>query len=252
MISEFPLLVFTMLAGMSSGAYVAAAIFPPKQEQKRPWLLPIVMLVLLAVAGICVIGHLGRPGRLFNTLSNPLTSGISQEGILSAVLAIVMIADVAVAVVRKKHLRAISVVGAVVATLLACAMSNAYYTSYAILAFHSLGTWLMFMAGNIALGFALYGALEEGVCKTAPFKWALVAIAAVAGIGIAMLAANFVGFGIDAGLLIAGLIVGPVAAIVVLLVGNKIPPHIAAWVVLGLLFVGVGIARYGFYAAVIL
>ena len=252
MISEFPLLVFTLLAGMSSGAYVAAAAFPPKQDQKRLWLFPVLTLVLLAVAGICVMGHLGRPDRVFNAFGNPMTSGISQEGILSAVLAVVMIVDAGAAIARKKRIRAVSIVGAIAAVLLACAMSNAYYASYAILAFHSVGTWIMFIAGNIAMGFALYGVLEKGTCEIASFRWALVALAAVAGLGLCVLAAHFAGSGVNAGLLVAGLIIGPIAAIILLLVGKKVPPCITAWVVLILLFVGMGIVRDGFYAAIAL
>ena len=73
MISEFPLFAFTTLAGLSGGAYVAAAVFGGADagEKKRAWLLPLVCLVLLGLGLLGCLGHLGRPLMFMNALANP-------------------------------------------------------------------------------------------------------------------------------------------------------------------------------------
>ena len=71
---------------------------------------------------------------------------------------------------------------------------------------------------------------------------------------IAAIAAQFAGYGFDMVPFIAGLIVGPVAGIVVYALGmtGKLAPKVAALLGLVLVLVGVVIARYFFYAASIL
>ena len=78
MISEFPLLVFTTLAGLAAGSYTMSAFFPVGQGSKRPWLFPLVCLVLLAAGLLCLPAHLEHPERMLIALSNP-SAMIAQE-----------------------------------------------------------------------------------------------------------------------------------------------------------------------------
>ena len=79
LITEFPLFAFTTLGGMAAGAYAAAACFADDgREAKRPWLFPLVCLVLLGVGLLGVFGHLGRPEQFLLAMSNP-ASMIAEE-----------------------------------------------------------------------------------------------------------------------------------------------------------------------------
>ena len=42
MISEFPLFLFTTLAGLAAGAYAVRAVFPVGEDAKKAWLFPLV------------------------------------------------------------------------------------------------------------------------------------------------------------------------------------------------------------------
>ena len=50
MISEFPLFLFTTLAGIAAGAYVVSVAFPVGKDAKKAWLFPLVCLVLLELS----------------------------------------------------------------------------------------------------------------------------------------------------------------------------------------------------------
>ena len=93
MISEFPLLVFTTLAGLAAGSYTMSAFFPVGQGSKRPWLFPLVCLVLLAAGLLCLPAHLEHPERMLIALSNP-SAMIAQEAYWSIGFGIVLLADV--------------------------------------------------------------------------------------------------------------------------------------------------------------
>ena len=61
MISEFPLFLFTTLAGLAAGAYAVSAVFPVGKDPKKAWLFPLVCGILLAVGLVGLPLHLGRP-----------------------------------------------------------------------------------------------------------------------------------------------------------------------------------------------
>ena len=82
MISELPLFAFTTLSGLGAGALVASAAFPERGENKRAWLFPLVMFVLMGVGALASVAHLGRPQYVMHMLSNP-TSSLVMEGIVA-------------------------------------------------------------------------------------------------------------------------------------------------------------------------
>ena len=59
MISEFPLFLFTTLAGLAAGAYAVSAVFPVGKDPKKAWLFPLVCGILLAVGLVGLPLHLG-------------------------------------------------------------------------------------------------------------------------------------------------------------------------------------------------
>ena len=96
MISEFPLMLFTVLTGIAIGAYVGAALFPKKGSDEKAWIFPLVALILLACGGFAAMGHLGRPGLMMNVLNNP-GSSITMEGICTGIMAVIAIVDLVLA-----------------------------------------------------------------------------------------------------------------------------------------------------------
>ena len=250
MISEFPLFVFTTLAGLSGGAYVARAVFDSKDSEvgaKRAWLLPLVCLVLLGAGLLGCLGHLGRPLMFMNALANP-TSMIAEEAYWSIAFGIVVLIDVALCLKKGACPRGLHIAGAVFACVLMAAMSNAYFSSHAVAAWTNLATWPMFIVGDLVMGFALYGAVA-----TMAVEAKAVLPVAVFGVLFALAAAGeafvFVAAGADAALIVVGAVLAALGAAVALATKKDKRTAVVVFVVL---FAAVAIARYGFYAASIL
>ena len=70
MITEFALFVFTTLGGLAAGLYILAALFPVEGKRNN-LIITIVPLVMLAIGGVALLGHLGHPERMFNAFANP-------------------------------------------------------------------------------------------------------------------------------------------------------------------------------------
>ena len=97
-----PLLVFTTFAGLAAGAYAVDALCGNGRAGSgaaapaRPWLFPLVCLVLLGL-GLCgTLLHLGQPLRFVNGMANP-GSMIAQEAYWSIAFGAVIVVDLAVA-----------------------------------------------------------------------------------------------------------------------------------------------------------
>lgn len=58
MISEFPLFLFTTLAGLAAGAYAVSAVLPVGKDAKKAWLFPLVCGILLAVGLVLSLIHI--------------------------------------------------------------------------------------------------------------------------------------------------------------------------------------------------
>ena len=249
MISEFPLFAFTTLAGLSGGAYVAAAVFEGADagEKKRAWLLPLVCLILLGLGLLGCLGHLGRPLMFMNALANP-TSMIAEEAYWSIAFGVVVLADAVLCVTKGISPRALRVVGAVFACGLMVVMANAYFTSHAVAAWTNLATWPLYIVGDLAMGFALYGALDAttGKARLAVLVAVLGALFALTCVAEAI---AFSGAGQDAVLFVAGAVIAAVGAIIAMLARKNAAAAIVAF---ALIFAAVALARYGFYAASVL
>ena len=54
------LFLFTLLGGLAAGAYVFETCFQRIRKGERPWLVPLVVVVLFAIGGMCYWQMFGR------------------------------------------------------------------------------------------------------------------------------------------------------------------------------------------------
>jgi hypothetical protein len=155
MISEFPLMLFTVLTGIAIGAYVGAALFPKKGSDEKAWIFPLVALILLACGGFAAMGHLGRPHMMMNVLHNP-GSSITMEGICTGIVAVIAIIDMVLAKQKGEANRGVRIVGAIAGIIFMCIVTSVYVKSYGNPAWMSTPTYCMFLAGDLAAGFAAW------------------------------------------------------------------------------------------------
>lgn len=246
MISEFPLFVFTLLGGMAAGSAVFLAFLPPK-ESGKPWASSAAILVLLAVSGVALLLHLGRPERVLFAFSNP-TSGITLEGWATLVFGTLVAVDFALSLLRKRAIRLVRVLAAAAGVLLLCAMGYAYAS---VLAVPAWGTWLsypFFVFGGLALGsllaaFFVEGGLANGTVSLWACTSLVLAFASLIGEG-----AGFCALTLSALPFVVGCVL-LAASTGVSLYGRKG----ASWALpcaFVLAFAGVAVARYAFYAVV--
>ena len=247
MITEFPLLVFTVLTGTAAGAYVGAALFPRKEEGGTPWALPLVAFILVVVGSLAAVGHLGRPMMVLNVLNNP-TSSLTMEGASAGVLALVALIDFAIAKRLGKANRAIRVVGALVGIVCMCIVTSAYLTSYGNPVWTAAPTWPLFAIGDLACGFAfwLFYALVQK-----PLAIATAVLNLLFACVLAWQASVFAGCG-AAG--VVQIIIGAVFALIAAIVAFRDAKYPGATVVIVfiLAMIALFISRYGFYMASII
>ena len=251
MITEFPLLVFTVLTGIAAGAYVGAALFPKKGEDAHAWVFPLVALILVVVGGLSAMTHLGRPALMLNVLNNP-TSSLAMEGMSSGVLALVAIVDLVLAKRAGSANRAVRIVGALVGIVCMCIVTSAYVTSYGNVAWIAAPTWPLFALGDLAAGFGLWMALRGEPDNALATATAIVSILFAAV--LAWQAVTFNGLG-AAGVACIGVgaVLAAVAAVVAFMArSGKMAPRTTALLVAAIVIVALIMSRYGFYMASII
>lgn len=249
MISEFPLFVFTVLTGLSAGAYVGAALFPKKDDGPRPWLFPLVALILVGVGSLAAIGHLGRPGMVMNVLNNP-TASLTLEGITAGLLALVAVVDLALCASKKKANRAVRIVGAIAGVVCMCVVTSAYVSCYGNPAWTAACTWPLFVLGDLAAGAALWMCFADMPNK--PLA-TLVAVAALLfAVVLIWQAMTFAGLGKPFGFIVCGAVFAIAGAIGGWATASTHLWNTAAKVVFVLLAVALVASRYGFYLVSIL
>lgn len=250
MIAEFPLFVFTLLGGAAAGAYVFAAFFPAKEvEGKKKAVFPLVVLILLAVSGLMLLTHLGHPERMFNAFSNP-TAGITQEGVTMMGLGLFALIDLILAFFKGKTSRPVQIVAAIFGFLLLCAMANAYFQMLGIAACNTAAVIPFFLIGGLSLGAALYALFMDEPYKKGTFSLVSIIVAALLAITLIAMTAHFASIGESPVAMACGLVIAPIASIVVMAVAQKGGKTWAPATVLALMVIGMAIARYSFYALV--
>lgn len=249
MISEFPLFMFTTLGGLAAGAYATSAVFPPSKSPRKEWLLPLACLALLAMGAVFLPLHLGRPERMLQALTQP-GAMIAQEAYWGAAFGILVLVDVVASKVKGSSPRALRIVGAIAGLGLVVVMANAYYVSIGVAAWASWQTFALYVVGDLAMGAALLAVFDRSLVGSGPYMITAIVLAALSVLSIVFEVVHFAGVGADFVLLAVGAAVVLVGAIVACLAkAGKIDARIGATAMLACLFIGVALARYGFYAA---
>lgn len=152
MISEFPLLVFTVLTGLAAGGYVMSVVYSLLTKTKdRTWVFSAICLVLFAVGMLASLLHLGHPERFLNALSNP-SSMITLEAYCAVPFGVVILIDTALLFFKKKSNMGVAVLGAVLGCALMAVTSNLYFSAHAYVVWTQVPTWFVFLVGNLAMG----------------------------------------------------------------------------------------------------
>lgn len=164
MMAELPLALFTTLAPIGAGAFIALAVaffttkFSDEQLKKidRMTTIPVVVLV----AGfICAFFHLASPMHAFGVFAGLGASPLSSEllaGVVFAVLAIVYWIVALAGKLGEGARKGFAAVVAVMAVVLACFTGAAYMME-------TIASWNTPMVPVAVLGFSLLGGVSLGV-----------------------------------------------------------------------------------------
>lgn len=164
MMAELPLALFTTLAPIGAGAFIALALaffttkFPDEQLKKidRMTTIPVVVLV----AGfICAFFHLASPMHAFGVFAGLGASPLSNEllaGVVFAVLAIVYWIVALAGKLGEGARKGFAAVVAVMAIVFACFTGAAYMME-------TIVSWNTPMVPVAVLGFSLLGGVSLGV-----------------------------------------------------------------------------------------
>ena len=164
MMAELPLALFTTLAPIGAGAFIALAVaffttkFSDEQLKKidRMTTIPVVVLV----AGfICAYFHLASPMHAFGVFAGLGASPLSNEllaGVVFAVLAIVYWIVALAGKLGEGARKGFAAVVAVMAVVFACFTGAAYMME-------TIASWNTPMVPVAVLGFSLLGGVSLGV-----------------------------------------------------------------------------------------
>ena len=164
MMAELPLALFTTLAPVGAGAFIALAVaffttkFSDEQLKKidRMTTIPVVVLV----AGfICAFFHLASPMHAFGVFAGVGASPLSNEllaGVVFAVLAIVYWIVALAGKLGEDARKGFAAVVAVMAIVFACFTGAAYMME-------TIASWNTPMVPVAVLGFSLLGGICLGV-----------------------------------------------------------------------------------------
>ena len=164
MMAELPLALFTTLAPIGAGAFIALAVaffttkFSDEQLKKidRMTTIPVVVLV----AGfICAFFHLASPMHAFGVFAGLGASPLSNEllaGVVFAVLAIVYWIVALAGKLSEGARKGFAAVVAVMAVVFACFTGAAYMME-------TIASWNTPMVPAAVLGFSLLGGVSLGV-----------------------------------------------------------------------------------------
>ncbi len=245
------LFLFTLLGGLAAGAYVVETIYQRKREGARPWLVPLVVVVLFLVGMIAASTHVHNLGRAFGAVASGTINfgaGMTCEVAVSACFFVLALIDCIITAVRKNSSFALRVVTAIMGLLVMLLMGTAYIDVYGNLVWcDAPATVLTFLAGDLAGGLALYALLTSA--DYAKLRVPFVVINIAFALGLCLEIAVFSACGISPAAQVAGLVIAPVLSSVFAALSNRIGNQKAlAILVFALAFVGIAIARFSFYA----
>ncbi len=128
-------------------------------------------------------------------------------------------------------------------------MSNAYFVSIGVPAWASWQTFLLFILGDFAMGAALLALLESDLMKNDTYLTASAVLSVLAAVGVVLETVHFASVGASMVLIIGAVVVAVAAVPQFMAKSGKMSTATAAKVAFACAFVGIALARYGFYAA---
>ncbi|WP_276668290.1 DmsC/YnfH family molybdoenzyme membrane anchor subunit [Senegalimassilia anaerobia] len=246
MFSEFPLFLFTILGGLAAGAYVFAAFFPPMVKKEQPWLLPLISLILLAIGGIALLFHLGRFERMFLAFANP-TAGIAQEGYVTVLFGLAIVADLVASVWKKSSIKPIKIICAICGLAFAIVTGLAYMSYVTVPAWATWQTAMLFVVGDLAMGAGLIKALDKAEEPDKKSEKAALVLYALFACAALLESVHFITIGTDFILQIIAMVLAIAAAIIPF--AWKKEGKEKQWVIFACIALAVLVSRYSFYIA---
>ncbi|WP_434511401.1 dimethyl sulfoxide reductase anchor subunit family protein [Desulfitobacterium sp. AusDCA] len=182
---NIPLIVFTLLIGLSTGTFLLFALWQASgipSEEVRKKLSRQVMPLLLVCVGIALLAsatHLGKPFRFLNAFHN-LGSMIAQEGIWSIALGIILLIATVLAFKDKKIPEALYIIGSFISCGLILVCSLVYVRANGFPAWSNGITIVYYFGSAVLLGVAVVYALNmQQTEEKANKKMAFVALTTV-------------------------------------------------------------------------
>ena len=164
MMAELPLALFTTLAPIGAGAFIALAVafFTTKlshEQLKKIDRMTTIPVVVLVAGFICAFFHLASPMHAFGVFAGLGASPLSNEllaGVVFAVLAIVYWIVALAGKLGEGARKGFAAVVAVMAVVFACFTGAAYMME-------TIASWNTPMVPVAVLGFSLLGGVSLGV-----------------------------------------------------------------------------------------
>lgn len=164
MMAELPLALFTTLAPIGAGAFIAlaGAFFTTKfsdEQLKKIDRMTTIPVVVLVAGFICAFFHLASPMHAFGVFAGVGASPLSNEllaGVVFAVLAIVYWIVALAGKLGEGARKGFAAVVAVMAVVFACFTGAAYMME-------TIASWNTPMVPVAVLGFSLLGGVSLGV-----------------------------------------------------------------------------------------
>ncbi len=247
------LYLFTLLGGLAAGAYVFETCLRRNREGARPWLIPVVVVVLFAVGLIAAATHIHSIPRAFESLFSGTINfgaGMIWEVIAAGVFLILALVDMIIVLVKKASPYVLRLITAIVGVICIILMGTAYINVYGNVVWtNAPATILTFLAGGLSVGLSLYALLASADYADKSLRYTSIAMNVVLAVGFCLEIAAFSGAGFSIVSQVAGLIVAPVASIVIVALSSKIKnKNLVALLVFAVSIIGVAVARYAFYA----
>lgn len=248
MITEFSLFLFTLLGGTAAGAYALAWAFPASDDKKR-LALPLVALILLAISGVALLLHLGRPDRMLLAFSNP-AAGITQEGLATGLFGALVFVNLIFALRKGKTApKALGIATGIAGIILIAVMGFAYTTFFGVRAWVNWTTVPLFVVGGLSAGAGLLPLVVPGVENNKAFAICAAVLNVLFACTAIATGLHFASLGLSMTLFVCGAIAAVAAAITAYAAKGRNGLALPALCFV-LAFAAVAIARYGFYMIV--
>lgn len=247
------LYLFTLLGGLAAGTYAFETCFEKSRTGNRPWVTPLVVVILFALGLVAAMTHMQNLAHAFASISAGSVnfgSAMVREVVISACFFILAIVDLALTAAKGASVYALRLVTAAVGVICIVAMGAAYVNVLGNAVWcDAPSTVLTFCAGDLAMGLALYAALDGAEYVQSKIRITALVVNVVLAVALCLQMVVFANCGYSVALLVVALVVAPILSVVLTLLAPKFSgkPTLAT-VICVLSIVGVAISRYAFYA----